>query len=110
MKKTDRHYEKWTEEQIAVCIRMYPNDKQKRLYIARKIAAEFPNVVADIGEKKTLQLRYWLELQGVQVQPLAPIHQDSWAEVVRLIWRYWKNFTPLELIRVLVWSAMGFKP
>lgn len=106
--------EKWTAGQIAVFLRMYPKDRENRLSIARRLAKEFPAILADLGEEKARTVAKWLELQGVQVPLLPPARRDSWAEVARLLWRYWKqrpdDFTPLEVVRVLVWSAMGFKP
>lgn len=106
--------EKWTAEQIAVFIRMYPNDKENRLSIARRLAGEFPAILADLGEQKARTVEQWLELQGLQVREKKAPSRDSWAEVARLLWRCIRErkeeISPVEIIRVLVWSAMGHKP
>ena len=103
--------ERWTAEQIAVFIRMYPDDKYKRLSIAHRLYKEFPAILRDIGEEKARTLEKWLELQGIQTRGKG---RDNWAEVARLLWRYLrenrKEISPVELVRVVVWSAMGFKP
>jgi hypothetical protein len=103
--------EKWTAGQIAVFIRMYPDDKHKRLSIARRLAGDFPAILADLGEDKARVLEKWLELQGLQVREK---RRDSWAEVARLLLRYIRErkgeINPVEVVRVLVWSALGFKP
>lgn len=106
--------EKWTREQVGVVMRMYPEEPHKRRDIAQRVAVEYPAIVQDIGAKEAQILGNWITAQGVKVETTTK-NPDSWAEVFRLFFRYWKktkreNFTPLELVRVLVWSAMGFKP
>ena len=106
--------EKWTAEQVAVFMRMYPDDTQNRLSIACRLAGEFPAILTDLGEEKARTLEKWLELQGLQVGEKKAPSRDSWAEVARLLWRYIRErkgeINPVEVVRVLVWSALGFKP
>lgn len=103
--------EKWNQliQHIEYINRVYEPEKARRS--AQTMFDNLEKHKANIGEENTKILLSWIHSQGIGLKP----NPDSWAEVFRLFFRYWKktkreNFTPLELVRVLVWSAMGFKP
>ncbi len=107
--------EKWTAEQVAVFMRMYPDDQQNRLSIASRLAEEFPAILADIGEEKARTVELWLISQGLRVQEQRQeTRRESWVEVVRLLWLLlrrvkWQEVNPKEVLRVVVWRMMKVK-
>jgi len=107
--------EKWTAEQVAVFMRMYPDNTQNRLSIASRLAEEFPAILADIGEEKARTAELWLISQGLLVQEQQQeTRRESWVEVVRLVWLLlrrvkWREVNPKEVLRAVVWWVMGVR-
>jgi len=97
-----------TISQLAMIMQMYPNDERRRHDLAVKVALELPILVRELPSDALEIVREWLAANGC-VTDTGPIPRRpvSYWDLVRTWAQGDRN--PTELVRVIIWSMMGFK-
>ena len=90
--------------QLATIMQMYPEEPHKRHDLAERVAAELPTLAREMPPGALEVVHEWLVANGCQVTQA--VSKRAWLEIVREWMQTERN--PRELVRALVWRAMGF--
>jgi hypothetical protein len=94
-----------TIRQLAIIMQMHPNDERRRHDLAERVALELPELVREMPPEALEIVQEWLVANGCPVTQ--EVSKRAWLEIVREWMQGERN--PRELVRELVWRAMGFR-